>query len=220
MPDAVPAVRHRKQNELVGRGQLAQEAQRLKVRRLRAGAIAIAQWGADQRGQRDEDVLIPQQVADEPFIAAITADDLKAVVRATVEQTILPVEKCIEHGDAKASLKKLLAQHRSDIPCSAGYQDMTPIVTRHRMHLSVSSRHHESRRAGCFPAPSHHRFKPFHSFLQTRFQRGKAKFFELSVERAAGQPLHTDAFRFRTVILNRAVELHRVGDQLSQHVGS
>ncbi len=94
---------------------------------------------------------------------------------------------------------------------------MTPIVTQHRIHLSVSSRHRESRRAGCFPAPSHPRFKPFHSFLQARFQRGKAGLHELSVERAAGQLLHTDTFRFRVVILNRAVELHRFGDQLRQH---
>jgi hypothetical protein len=97
LPDAVSAVRHRKDHCLLSGSQLAQQSNRIPIRRQRAVAIAVAEGGSNESGQRNDDVGRFQRIRHDLFIAAIPSDHLKAFVCAAIEQTVLTIEKIIEY---------------------------------------------------------------------------------------------------------------------------
>ena len=99
-------------------------ADRLEVDRRGGVGIAIAQRRADERGQRNDHVMIRDHLPHQGGVTGVTADDLEGRVGAEMEEGRLAEHEAVDHGHPVAGRQEPFAEDRTEVTGSAGDENL------------------------------------------------------------------------------------------------
>ena len=140
---AVAAVGRRIDDQLMRAPHPVDLADRLEIDRRGSMGIAIAQRRADERGQRNDHVLIRDHLPHQGGVTGVTADDLEGRVGAEMEEGRLAEHEAVDHGHPMAGCQEPFAEDRTEVTGSAGDENL---VT----HLEDTPGVGKNMMGGCF----------------------------------------------------------------------